>query len=130
MTAFSRIAQIRWYEEGESICYGATFQVKRRMRAGIVPGGYGDGILRSLSNAGRLLVRGKEAPICGRVCMDQVVVDVTDIPDAAEGDAAVFFGHLDGIAYPVWKNAEAASTISYELTTLVGRLAVSREWID
>ncbi len=130
MTAFSRLAQVRWYGQGESISYGATFRCERRLRAGIVPGGYGDGILRSLSNRGSVLIRGKEAPICGRVCMDQVVVDLSAIPDAAEGDVALFFGQLDGIPYPVWKNAQAASTISYELTTLVGRLAVAREWME
>lgn len=130
MSAFSRIAQVRWYEPGETISYGATYQVERRMCAGVVPGGYGDGILRSLSNAGSVMIRGRLAPIIGRVCMDQVIVDLSAIPEARQGDEALFFGARDGVVFPAWENANAAGTISYELTTLIGRLAARKTFLE
>lgn len=130
MSVFSRISQVRWHEPGETISYGATYKVARQMRTGLIPGGYGDGIIRSLSNAGSVMIDGRLAPIVGRVCMDQVVVDLTAIPDAREGDSVLFFGKMDEHVFPAWKNAEAAGTISYELTTLVGRLATQRSWVD
>lgn len=130
MSVVCRIAQVRWYEPGDTISYGATFKVDKALRAAVIPGGYGDGILRSLSNKGHVMIRGSLAPILGRVCMDQIVVDVTGIERAEVGDEALFFGSSGGRRFPAWQNAEAAGTISYELTTIIGRLAPRREFID
>ena len=77
--------------------------------------GYGDGLPRALSNRGQVLVRGRRAPIVGRVCMDMSVVDVTDIPEAAVGDEVVLVGTQGGEEIPVDEIATACGTINYEI---------------
>ena len=69
-------------EKGTSISYGGTFVAPKKMRIATIPVGYGDGYPRSLSNKGYVLIHGKRADIVGRVCMDQFMVDVTEIPEA------------------------------------------------
>ena len=80
MSLHSRVAYVKELEPGRHISYGGTFTVEHPMRIATVPVGYGDGYSRGLSNKGWVLIKGKKAPICGRVCMDQFMVDVTDIP--------------------------------------------------
>ena len=89
MSLHSRVAYVKELEPGRHISYGGTFTVEHHMRIATVPVGYGDGYSRGLSNKGWVLIKGKKAPICGRVCMDQFMVDVTDIPDVKIGDAAL-----------------------------------------
>lgn len=88
----SHIVHIKWMEEGEPVSYGATYRMPGRRRIATVPVGYGDGYPRALSNRGYVLIRGEQAPIRGRVCMDQMMVDVTGIPDAALGDPVTLIG--------------------------------------
>ena len=80
-----------------------------------VPIGYGDGYRRSLSGKGAVLIRGQRAPILGRVCMDQCMVDVTEIPGAAEGDEVVLLGSQGEERIDADEIAEWAGTISYEV---------------
>lgn len=88
----SHIVFVKELEEGAEISYGGTFTAKQRMRVATIPVGYGDGYPRSLSGKGHVLIRGRRAHILGRVCMDQMMVDVTGIPEAAEGDLVTLLG--------------------------------------
>ncbi|HCI73200.1 MAG TPA: alanine racemase, partial [Lachnospiraceae bacterium] len=91
MTLVSHIAYIKELPEGCPVSYGGTFVTKRRSRIATIPAGYGDGYPRLLSNKGSVLIRGQRAPIVGRVCMDQFMVDVTDL-EASEFDPVILLG--------------------------------------
>ena len=88
----SRIVFLKDLEPDRTISYGATYKTNGWQRIATIPVGYGDGYPRSLSNKGYVLLHGKKAPICGRICMDQFMVDVTHIPEAKEGDTVVLVG--------------------------------------
>ena len=96
---------------GHGIGYGTTFHTLRPSRIATLPVGYADGYDRNLSNNAYVLVRGRRAPVVGRVSMDLLTIDVTDIPDARYGDEAILLG--DEIS--VDELAKRAGTISYEL---------------
>ena len=121
MTLKSRVIRLRTLPVGASIGYGRTFTTQRPTRVALVPVGYGDGYHRLLSNRGQVLIHGQRAPILGRVSMDQVVVDVSAIPDVKQHDQVVFFGHQTGdwgqATLPAEEVAAWAETISYEVTT-------------
>ena len=88
----SRIVFLKDLEPDRTISYGATYKTNGWQRIATIPVGYGDGYPRSLSNKGFVLLHGKKAPICGRICMDQFMVDVTHIKEAKEGDTVVLIG--------------------------------------
>lgn len=88
----SKVVYLKTLEPGRTISYGGTYEVKTEQKIATIPVGYGDGYPRSLSNLGYVLIRGKKAPICGRVCMDQFMVDVTEISDVQEGDVVTLVG--------------------------------------
>lgn len=92
LSLHSHLVYVKEVGPGQSISYGGTFTADHKMRVGTVPVGYGDGYPRSLSGRGAVLIRGKRAPILGRVCMDQFMVDLSEIPQAAEGDPVVLIG--------------------------------------
>ena len=92
MSLRSHIAYIKTVEPGVEISYGGIFTTTRKTRVATIPVGYADGYARGLSNKGSVLIRGKRAPILGRVCMDQFMVDVTDIPEARELDQVTLLG--------------------------------------
>jgi alanine racemase len=93
----TKIAALRDIEAGEGVSYNATFRAARKTRIALLPVGYADGYNRLLSNHGDVLLHGQHAPIAGRVTMDQTMIDVTDIPEAAIGDEVVLLGVcLDG----------------------------------
>lgn len=92
----SHIVHLKWLEPGSAISYGATYVTKEARYIATIPVGYGDGYPRSLSGRGYVLIRGQKAPICGRVCMDQMMVDVTEIQDVALGDEVTLIGS-DGV---------------------------------
>lgn len=123
-TALDFRPALRWVAEvvhtkdlraGETIGYGRTFTADRDMRIATVAVGYGDGYHRMVSNRGWMLLRGQRAPIVGRVCMDQTMVDVTEIPDVTAGDEAVLIGGQDGDFISAEELATWAGTISYEV---------------
>lgn len=95
MSLYSHVVYIKEVEPGSAISYGGTFVTDRPMRVATIPVGYGDGYSRGLSNKGYVLIRGKRAPILGRVCMDQFMVDVTHIPEASMDDLVTLIG-VDG----------------------------------
>lgn len=92
MSLTSHIAYIKDLEPGHGISYGGTYVTKETIRVATIPVGYADGYPRTLSGKGHVLICGKKAPILGRVCMDQMMVDVTDIPEAGEGAEVVLMG--------------------------------------
>lgn len=114
MSWYSRISYIKTLEPGREISYGGTFRVEKPTRVATVPAGYADGYRRSLSNRFYVLIRGRRAPILGRVCMDQMLVDVTDIPDAATGDQVVLLGTSGTETISAETIAAAAGSFNYE----------------
>lgn len=93
---YSHIVRIHTIERGESVGYGGTFTASGKMRIATIPAGYADGYPRELSNRGYVLIHGKRAAVLGRICMDQFMVDISDIPKAAVGDRAVLLGSEGG----------------------------------
>lgn len=92
MEVKTHIAYIKTLPTGVGISYSGTYVTEKETRVATLSVGYGDGYPRGLSNAGRVLIHGKSAPILGRICMDQCMVDVTDIPDAKQGDVVTLIG--------------------------------------
>lgn len=88
----STVIHIKTLEAGSCISYGGTYRLTERKRIATIPAGYADGYPRSLSNKGYVLIRGKKAPILGRICMDQFMVDVTEIPDVKLLDPVTLLG--------------------------------------
>ncbi|MBI3979968.1 MAG: alanine racemase [Chloroflexi bacterium] len=117
LTLKSRVARLRWLDAGESVSYGRTWVAERPARIALVPCGYGDGLRRSLSNRGSVLIGGRRASIRGRVCMDQCVVDVTDLPDVRLDDEVVLIGRQGDAEVSATEVAEQAGTIAYEIFT-------------
>ncbi len=116
MRLCARIAYIKNVHIGETIGYGRQFVAARESRIATLPIGYADGYIRAYAGHGVVELRGKRAPIAGRVCMDQVMIDVTDISDAQVGDEVTLFGS------PTLTTDEAAgwlNTINYEVTCMV-----------
>lgn len=120
MTLKTRIAQVRDVPPGATISYGRTFCLTRRSRIAVLPIGYADGYSRANSNRSQVLVRGRRAPVVGRVCMDMTMIDVTDIPGVAANDEAVLYGRQGDAEIPVHEVARSIGTISYEIMTSVG----------
>ena len=124
----SHVAFVKWVDEGEMISYGGTYVTKRRTKIATIPVGYGDGYPRSLSNKGYMLLHGKKAPIIGRVCMDQCMVDVTEIEDVKFGDEVVLVGR-DGDEYlSVETLSRLSDRFNYEFVCLMGK-RIPREYI-
>ena len=113
----SVVGRVRRLPPGSGISYGRTFVTQQSTVAALVPVGYGDGYHRSLSNKGCVLIRGHRAPILGRVCMDQCVVDATHIPGVAQDDEVVLIGRQGKEVISAEEVARLAGTINYEVTT-------------
>ena len=128
MSLKSHVVFIKDVEPGTAISYGGTFVAEHRMRIATIPVGYGDGYPRSLSNKGYVLIRGRRAPITGRVCMDQFMVDVTDIPDAREGDMVTLIGSEGGQEITMEFLGELSGRFNYELACDIGKRVPRRFW--
>ena len=117
MTLSTRVIALRTIQAGVSVGYGATWRATRTSRIATLAAGYADGFPRHLPNGTPVLIAGRRVPLVGRVSMDMITVDVTDLPDLAIGAEAVLWG--EGLA--VDEIAAAAGTISYELLCDVSR---------
>lgn len=95
MSLYSHIVYCKTIHAGQSVSYGGLFTAQKDTRVATIPVGYGDGYPRSLSGKGYVLIHGKKAPILGRVCMDQFMVDISEIPEAMDGDKVTLLG-MDG----------------------------------
>jgi len=124
LSLISHVGRVRMLPAGASVSYGRTFIAPRPTTAALLPIGYGDGVHRLLSNRGQVLIRGQRAPIIGRVCMDNIMVDVTTLDGVEEGDEAVLIGRQGEDRISAEEVAIWAQTINYEVTTgLLSRAA-------
>lgn len=120
LSLLSHVVFIKRLNKGQSVSYGGTFTAPKDMLIATVPVGYGDGYPRALSNKGYVLIRGKKAPILGRVCMDQFMVDVTEISDVEVNDIVTLIG-IDGEAcITVEELGELSGRFNYELICDLG----------
>ena len=116
LTWKSCLSHVKTVPAGAKVSYGHTWEAKRESVIGTLPVGYADGYSRGLSNKGAVLVRGELAPVIGRVCMDQIMVDLTDIPVAQVGDEAVLLGRQGEKEITADAMAALLDTINYEIT--------------
>ncbi len=112
MSLHSRISLLKWVPAGETIGYGCTFEASRRSLIATLPIGYHDGYMRGLSNRAHVIVRGRFAPVVGRVSMDLTLIDVTDVPGVEIDDQVT----LLGLKIPAEDLARIVGTLSYEVT--------------
>ncbi|MEG2378048.1 MAG: alanine racemase, partial [Clostridia bacterium] len=120
MSLKTRVMDVRSICAGESVSYGRTYTAARDMRVAVLPIGYADGLPRSLSNSGEVLLHGTRVPIIGRICMDMCMVDVSACENVQCGDVCEVFGR--GISAD--ELAVKTGTISYEIVTGVSKRAV------
>jgi alanine racemase len=121
----ARVGLVKELPAGASVSYGRTHRLARRSRVAVIAAGYGDGLPRAASNRGAVLIAGRRCPILGRVCMDQTIVDVTDVPkDVTCGDPVVLVGRQSGAEITLAEFSELAGTIPWEtLTSVTKRVA-------
>ena len=117
----SHVAFVKEIESGTPVSYGGTFVAKEKMKIATIPVGYADGYPRSLSNKGYVLIRGKKAPILGRVCMDQFMVDVTQIEGVSFGDKVTMIGKDGNEILPVEVLSELSGRLNYEFVCDLGK---------
>lgn len=117
----SKIIHIKTLEAGRRISYGGTFVLDESRTIATIPVGYGDGYPRSLSNKGYVLIHGKKAPIVGRVCMDQLMVDITDIPEAKMLDIVTLLGNDNGEFLSMEELGELSDRFNYEFACDIGK---------
>ena len=118
----AKVILVKDVEKDTCISYGRTFRTLRHSRIATIPVGYADGYTRLMSNKGKVLINGEQAPIVGRVCMDQCMADVTDLShDVKAGDEAILFGCQNGSSISADDVAEEIGTISYEVVCNIGK---------
>lgn len=123
------ISQVKTIEQGTCVSYGRTFSADREMRIATVTVGYADGYSRQLSSKGEILVRGKRCKIVGRVCMDQLMIDVSDVPEAQSGEIVTLIGRDGGDIITADELASLYGTIGYEVVCGISK-RVPRIYID
>ena len=116
MSLESHISFVKTIKKGDSVSYGRTFTAEKEMKIATIPVGYADGYPRLLSNKGRVIVRGEYAPIVGRICMDQFMIDVTHIENVNVGDRVILMGSQGDRTVSAEEIAEYAQTINYEIS--------------
>lgn len=121
LSLYSHIVHVKTLYTGQSVSYGGTFTASRDMRIATVPVGYGDGYPRGLSGKGHVLIHGSRAPILGRICMDQFMVDVSHIPETAEGDRVVLIGGCGRERITAEELGGLSGRFNYELICDLGK---------
>jgi alanine racemase len=115
LTFMTRIAQMKKVPKGGTVSYGCTYVAPRDILVATLPVGYADGYNRLLSNQGEVLIRGQRAPVIGRVCMDMIMIDVTDVGGVQEGEEVILLGRQGDQAFLADEWAARLGTISYEI---------------
>ena len=121
MTLKSHVTYVKPLKAGSAVSYGGTFEAERDMVVATVPVGYADGWPRSLSGRGAVLIHGQRARILGRICMDQFMVDVTDIPDVRRGDEVVLMGRQGEGEMPIEELSEISGRFPYEFVCCISK---------
>ena len=121
LSLVSHITFVKEVPEGTQVSYGGTFVTDRVTKIATVPVGYGDGFPRRLSGVGNVIIHGIKVPIIGRICMDQFMVDVTDVPDVAEGDEVVLIGSEGSETITMEEIARQSGMLNYELACIIGK---------
>lgn len=121
LSLYSHIVYIKEIEKDTPVSYGGTFRADRKMKIATIPVGYGDGYPRGLSGKGYVLICGKKAPVLGRVCMDQFMVDVSDIPEAYEGSLVTLIGRDGEEEITMEQLGELSGRFNYELACDLGK---------
>lgn len=121
MTLKTVVAFVKEVQKGATISYGRTFTADKKMKIATVPIGYADGFIRQNAKDGYMMINGKKAKIVGRICMDQTMLDVTDIEDVKTGDEVIVFGTGENGEPTADSLAENTGTINYETVCLVGK---------
>ncbi len=129
MSIHSTVSFVKKLSKGQSVGYGHTFTANKKMKVATVPFGYADGLPRSLSNKGEVLIHSKRARILGRVSMDQIVVDVSALNDVKMGDDVIIIGESNGERISAEEVAEIAGTINYEIVCDISK-RVPRIYIE
>jgi len=120
MTLKAKVSNVKTVSKGTGISYGQIFVTERESKIATIPIGYADGFTRMLSSKAEAFIKGKRVPVVGRICMDQCMLDVTDVEDVKIGDEVVLLGYEEG--YPdADEIGEKLNTISYEILCMVGR---------
>lgn len=119
MSLKSHVSYLKELEAGRAISYGGTYVTPEKQLIATVPVGYGDGYARSLSNKGYVLIRGHKAPICGRICMDQFMVDVSHIEGVTEGDEVTLLGKDGDYRITMEELGELSERFNYEFACLI-----------
>ena len=121
MTLKTAVAYVKELKKGATVSYGRTFTAEKDMKIATVPIGYADGYIRHNAKDGYMLVNGKKAKIVGRICMDQTMLDVTDIENVNTGDEVIVFGTGENGEPTADLIAQNTDTINYEVVCLVGK---------
>lgn len=121
MTLISHVAYVKMLKAGHAISYGGTFVTQKDTRIATIPVGYGDGYCRGLSNTGYVLIHGQKAPVIGRICMDQFMVDVSEIPEVAVGDRVTLIGKDGQQAITMEEIGEISGRFNYEFACDLGK---------
>lgn len=121
MELISHVSHVKWVGSGTPVSYGGTYITDKDTKIATIPVGYGDGYPRSLSNKGFVLIHGKKAPIIGRVCMDQFMVDATEIPDVKFGDKVTLIGCDEGDKITVEMLSALSERFNYEFVCNLGK---------
>ena len=129
MELISHVSYVKTVPAGTPVSYGGTYVTEKETSLATIPVGYGDGYPRSLSNKGYVLIHGKKAPIRGRVCMDQFMVDVTDIPDVKFGDKVTLVGKDGDEFLTVETLSDLSGRFNYEFVCDLGK-RIPREYIQ
>ena len=129
MSVKARIVSLREVEPGTPVSYAGLWVAERKSRIAVLPIGYADGLLRQLMGKMQVLIRGRRCPQVGLICMDQIMVDVTDVPEAAIDDVAVITGRQDGECIPMHELGRLGDTIDYEFMCAF-RQRLPRVYVD
>ncbi|MFB0918956.1 MAG: alanine racemase, partial [Clostridiaceae bacterium] len=125
----AKIVLVKTISKGTPVSYGNTFVAEKDTVIGTIPLGYADGYSRSLSSKGSVIYKGKLCPIVGRVCMDQMMVDLSGVENPTEGDTVILLGKDGDVKYDGDDMAKTINTISYEITCDIGK-RVPRRYTD
>lgn len=126
----TQIVNIKQLESGSTVGYGRTCKVEKPTKVATIPVGYKDGLYRSLSNVGKVLINGTTAPILGRICMDRCFINISHIPDAAIGTDVVLFGRQQNESIRIESAAKLINTIPHEIVCAIGRNARRKYLVD